>query len=351
VAVRSRLAVVALLACAALWPAAAGSAAPHPCYQPVLPDPTGAGSTADPFCSPRGLAADNAGLIYVAGGTDDSVSVIDVDGSVRTLAGSGDAGFADGPAEVARFFDPEAVALDAAGTVYVADTYNNRIRRIAPDGTVTTLAGSGTHGFADGSPDTARFAYPRGLTLVGDTLYVADTDNNRIRAVDVQTGLVSTIAGGDPGFADGPGTTARFRGPPGIDADLDGNLYVADRGNERLRKIAPDGTVTTLAGTGEQGDADGPPGTPTMNLSGSAGVAVDANGVVYVAEPDRIRVVEQDGSVRTLATGFGDLRGITIDDRGDLEVSDQGYGCIDTVTPTGGFMPLAGVCRKRLPLP
>src|SRR6185436_12709357 len=178
---------------------------------------------------------------------------------VTTLAGDGSPRFRDSqPSVQTAFSDPFGISVTEDGTIYVADAgENNRIRKIAPDRTVTTFAG-GSEGFADGTAAAASFNTPSGLALSKDgTLFVADTGNNRIRKITPE-GQVSTIAGdGTAGYADGPAAQAKFNGPIGIAVDLRGNVFVADSYNDRIRIITTDGQVSTVAGQGTAGYADG----------------------------------------------------------------------------------------------
>ena len=212
---------------------------------------------------------------------------------VTTLAGNGQ-GFVDGTGTAAQFSMPFAAAVDAAGNVYVADPGNNRIRKITPAGVVTTLAG-GTGGFADGTGTAAQFYNPLGVAVdAAGTVYVSDRYNDRIRKI-TPAGVVTTLAGGTGGFADGAGTAAQFSSPRGVAVDAAGYVYVGDTGNGRIRKITPAGVVTTLAGTGTAGLANGA-GT-VAQFNNPQGLAVDAAGTVTVADSSnyQIRKITQVG--------------------------------------------------------
>ena len=253
------------------------------------------------FC-PRDVAVDQAGNVYVAELGNNRIRKIDTSGNVTTLAGNGTQGYADGTGSAsgtAEFNGPAGVAVDSRGNVYVADLGNQRIRTIDASGSVKTLAGNGDAGYVDGTGGangTAEFYGPNGIA-VDDSghVYVADVDNNRIRQID-SSGNVTTLAGngyGSPrsgGFVDGTGGangTAEFFSPWVIAVDRGGNVYVGDTGNNRLRKIDPCGNVTTLAGNGTAGDVDGTGGATGMaELWGPYGVAVDAAGNVYAENND-----------------------------------------------------------------
>jgi len=221
---------------------------------------------------------------------------------VRALAGDGRLGARDGAAAQAQFSDPYGLALDPHGALYVSDGGdNNRIRVLRPDGTVATLAG-GSEGFLDGQGAAARFDTPSGLALdaVGN-LYVADTGNHAIRKVTPE-GVVTTLAGnGHPGWRDGPGAQARFDGPMGVAIDIQGRVIVADAYNDRIRAIAPDGSVTTLAGGAGPGDVDGPGAQARFDTP--CAVFVDAHGRIVVADTlnDALRAIDAAGNVTTIA--------------------------------------------------
>ena len=196
--------------------------------------------------------------------------------AVSTLAGTDTNGFVDATGAAARFDWPRGVAMDAAGNVYVADYNNNRIRKVSPTGVVTTLAGTNS-GFADGTGAAAQFNGPIGVAVDSNgIIYVADYNNHRIRKV-TPAGVVTTLAGTNSSYgnsyADGTGAAAKFYNPSGVAVDASGNVYVADEFNDRIRKVTPTGVVTTLAGT-NGGFADGP--GATARFTSPRGVAVDA---------------------------------------------------------------------------
>jgi ABC-type branched-subunit amino acid transport system substrate-binding protein/sugar lactone lactonase YvrE len=251
------------------------------------------------FSSPVGLAVDAAGNVYVADSGNHCVRLIRPDGTVTTLAGTGEPGYRDGPAGEAQFDGPTDVAVNSMGVLYVADSENDRIRAISPDGMVTTLAGSGRRGFKDGPPEQAEFNAPWKLALGADgTLYVVDgiavyaRGNHAVRRV-APDGTVSTLAGtGQPGLEDGPVIEAGFYWPEDVDVDTSGNVYVADGWGNRIRVITPEGMVYTLAGSGKMGHADGP--GPEAAFLDPVGVLLDKSGHLIVSDfgSFRIRVID-----------------------------------------------------------
>lgn len=274
------------------------------------------------FHDPMGLAFDAHGNLYVSDWVNHRIRMVAPDGRVTTVAGAGPSGpyggYVDGPADKARFFGPEGLAVDAQGNIFVADTFNDRIRRISSDGMVTTIAGSGlrtTYGFEgvllDGPAETARFNDPSDVAVdASGVLYVTDRLNHVIRKI-TPDGQVSTFAGtGQPGSKDGIGKAASLELPNRITIDGDGNLYITegrflDLGEQtygfRVRMITPEGRVTTLAGTGEPGYRDGPARSAEFDVP--IGIGVDAQGYVCVADTGahRIRRISPDGVVSTIA--------------------------------------------------
>jgi sugar lactone lactonase YvrE len=227
------------------------------------------------------VAVDPAGNVYVADGANHLIRKIASDGTVTTLAGSGKYGFTDGDPKDARFYFPKGIAVDGSGNVYVADDINNRIRKVTPTGIVSTIAGS-TPGSTDGNGAAAQFRSPRGIALdASGNLYIADAGNHRIRMI-TSTGTVTTIAGNAIGVTDGPIADAKFNTPAGLAVDGAGNIYVADDENERIRKITPAGTVSTLAGGFLAGFTDGVGGKAQFNSP--TGLAIDASGNMYLAD-------------------------------------------------------------------
>lgn len=291
--------------------------------------------TAASFRTITGLAIDPANNLYVVENTH-KVRKVDANTAVTTFAGSGTRAFADGTGTAASFDSPVGIAIGPDGYLYLPDYWNQRIRKISLAAEVTTIAGSGTRGFADGPAASAMFSLPRDVAIdAHGNLYIADNSNNRIRKI-TPSGDVSTLAGnGTAGFADGPGATALFRSPYGIAVDGSGNVYVADNGNHRIRKISPSGDVTTLAGSGTAGFADALGAAAQFNSP--SGLAIDALGYLYVADANnhRIRRISQDGTVITYAGSgensyadgpgseakFSSPRGVAIDAAGVLYVT------------------------------
>jgi sugar lactone lactonase YvrE len=248
----------------------------------------------DPF----GVAVATDGTVYIAdAGESNRIYKLSPEKTFTTLAGDKE-GFSDGGGSAASFNSPSGIAIDADGNLFVADTGNNRIRKITSEGNVSTLAGDGNAGYRDGPATQSQFNGPIGVAVdARGNVYIADSYNDRIRVITTD-GNVTTVAGkGTPGYADGHRTSAMFDTPCGIVAASDGSLIVADTGNDRLRKITPDGNVTTIPINFAQNDY----------LSNPIGLALSHDNFLYVTELDRPRILQlaPDGTART----------ITIDDK------------------------------------
>ena len=290
------------------------------------------------FSIPYGVTLDAHGNIYIADTENFKIRKISPSGRVSTFAGSGFQGNTDSTGSEASFSYPTGVAVDTSGNVYVADRNNSLIRKISPTGRVSTFAGSGVQGSKDDIGKAASFNYPAGIAIDSyGTLYVADQDNKKIRKIS-PAGVVSTLAGsGAQGSKDTTiGKAASFYNPTGVAVDVYGNVYVADFGNNKIRKISPTGVVSTLAGSGNIGSTDSI-GT-AASFYNPAGVALDKYGNVYVADlsNQKIRKVSPTGVVSTLAgngsigsadsistkASFFNPNGVTVDNSGNVYVAD-----------------------------
>lgn len=265
----------------------------------------GTGSAAR-FNNPEGIAADGAGNLYVAERASSTVRKVTMQGVVTTLAGAtGAEGSTDGTGAAARFRNPSRLEADQSGNVFVTDLGNSTIRKITPSGVVTTVAGTvGVCGTADGTGTAAQFCQPQGIAIdTSGNLFVTDTGNHTVRKIDT-AGVVTTVAGaaGVCGSADGLATAAQFCQPQDIAVDKLGNLYVADTANSTVRKITAAGVVSTLAGrAGECGTADGSGAAARFCLEN--GIAVDKAGNLFVADTGNstVRKITPSGVVSTVA--------------------------------------------------
>ncbi|MBI5427835.1 MAG: SMP-30/gluconolactonase/LRE family protein [Nitrospinae bacterium] len=315
-----------------------------------------------------GIVADDKGNFYMAQRDHNIVSRVDAQGRIERVAGSGEAGFSGdgGPAVKASLRTPAGLALDKDGNLYIADRENHRVRKVDAKGTVTTVAGNGTAGFSgDGGPAVeASLNLPSGVAVDDKgTLYISDRSNNRIRTVDPK-GIIQTFAGsGVAGFLGDAGQAklAQLDKPFGIALDKKRNLYIADRNNNRVRKVDANGAITTVAGDGGfffMGD-NGP--AYKASLAAPTGVAVGDSGAIYIADRNnnRVRAIDNLGMIRTvIGTGQQDYNGdsevaretnlhlpfgVALDKNGDLLVADRSHYRIRRVNvDTGKVETLAG---------
>jgi hypothetical protein len=327
----------------------------------------GGQATATSLNNPLGVAVDAAGTLYIADRLNHRVRMVDAAGVIATVAGNGSSGFAGdaGPATAASLNRPWGVALGAAANLYIVETNLNRIRNVDTGATITTVAGNGLSGFAGdgGNATAARLSSPFGAAAdAAGNLYIADTQNQRIRKVDTG-GTITTVAGtGFSGFSGdgGPATAARLSNPNSVAIDAAGNLYIADGINRRIRKVDAGGTITTVAGNGTSGFAGDGGAATAASLSTPTGVALDLAGNLYFADSAnrRIRKVDTGGTITTVAgnglLGFagdggpataasvGDPRGVAVDTAGNLYIADGDSHRIRKVDAGGMIMTVAG---------
>jgi sugar lactone lactonase YvrE len=306
------------------------------------------------FVLPWGLAMDATGQLLVADGVANRIRRIGSDGRIDTIAGTGQAGGFGGdggPALDARLNGPFGICFDAAGNLYIGDAFNERVRRVSPDGIITTVAGSGRAGFlGDGSPASEARLNKPGFPLLDaeGTLYISDLFNHRVRRMRPD-GRIETVAGGGrPADRLGDGGTAveaRLQYPYGLALDPEGRLLIADARNRRVRRVESDGRITTVAGGGNPADGvgDGGPATEARLLL-PTGVAVDPGGNLFIVDNPalRVRKVTPDGRISTVAgsgqagsSGVGGPAteaalngptGLALDGRGNLYITDAGPG-------------------------
>jgi len=304
--------------------------------------------TAASFNYPTGVATDVAGNVYVADRSNNVIRKITSNGIVTTFASSYEIISDSSTGGSILFNNPFGVAVDASGNVYVADHASHVIEKIAPSGIGSKFAGSYKEGFVNGTGSAASFNYPTGVAVdVANNIYVADYYNNAIRKI-TPAGVVTTFAGsGNIGSADGVGVNASFNKPYGVAVDASGNVYVGDRGNNKIRKISPQQVVTTLAGSGAAGSADGIGTAATFN--NPCQLTVDGSGNIYVADfgNNKIRLITSSGIVSTYA-GSGSIgstngpantatfynpSGVAIDLNGNLYVADYSNQIIRSIKP------------------
>ncbi len=338
-----------------LLPVNSGGAVPN---QPLVSTFAGSGAiasndaigTAAGFNYPTVVVMDHFNNLIVVDRSNHKIRKITPEGAVTTIAGTGVIGSLDGPALTATFRYPDGAAVDSQGNIFISDQSNHKIRKIDINGVVSTFAGSGVAGFLDGTGITAKFYYPAGMAIdANDNLFVADYSNHRIRKI-TPAGVVTTYAGlATAGAVDGNVSVAKFNGPTGVGVDVVGNIFVADYGNHKIRKITLSGNVLTVAGTGIAGTADG---SSTMaSFNHPAIVAVDANNNLFITDEgnNKIRKINAAGEVTTLAgTGtvgandggadaatFKGPTGICVDALGTVYIADYGNHKIRKITTYG----------------
>ncbi len=330
----------------------------------------GGPATAAQLNTPSNMVFDTLGNLYIADSANNRVRKVSPSGVISTAAGNGVAGYSGdgGAATSAMLNTPEGLTSDADGNVYIADTKNNRIRKLLPDGTIITIAGNGNASFfGDGGPaDSASIHGPEGLySAGGGYIYIADTGNQRIREL-LPNGTIVTVAGnGTQGVTGdgGPATSAELSLPAAVTLDAAGNIYIADQGNNRVRIVSTNGTISTFAGAATYTLGDGGPATGAQ-LSAPASVAVDTAGNVYISDTghNRIRVVS-GGTINTLAgTGVccyaGDGGpasaaqlnspwGLLVDSSGRIFVADAGNNAVRLIqtAPTGSLPSIAAIAN------
>lgn len=310
------------------------------------------------FDHPIGIVGDGKGNYYVTDAGNHKIRKIDNKGNVTDFAGNGKAGYVNGPGNQSEFDDPEGITIDKAGNLYVTDTKVLVVRKILPDGTTGIFAGtpySSTYDNQNGT--TFSFDGPYGITVdAAGNFYVADAVANRIREI-TPTGYETIFAGGNAyGAQDGNGTNALFYGPTGITIDAAGNLYVADSFNNKIRKITPNGDVTTIAGTGVAGSANGPANAANFNAPNN--LIVDGSGNIFISDTknQQIRKLNTLNLVSTLAgngslgsangagasASFNTPVGLALDGTGNLIVADEYNNQLRSVSLSGTVSTLAG---------
>jgi sugar lactone lactonase YvrE len=313
----------------------------------------GTGSLAS-FNSPHGLCIDSSNNLYVADTSNNRIRKIDNNSIVTTIAGNGTATYVNSNTSNSSFYSPTALAIDNSNNIYVADTNNNVIRLIS-NANVSTYAGTGTATFLDSSNLISGFNKPMGIILdTSNNLYIADTYNNRIRKLTKSNNMVTTYAGnGSAAFTNGTATSSAFNYPIGLSIDLNGNMYIGDTSNNRIRVINSNGNVNLLAGNGSYAYSDG----ITASFYSPSATITDIYGNLYITDSNRLRRIETGGvSVNTIAgsgtatyldgiglvSGFNKLTNIAIDLNNNIYICDTSNNRIRLLNNNGVISTLAG---------
>jgi len=240
---------------------------------------------------PCGVTVDSSGNIYIADTNNRRIRKVDTGGIITTIAGNGTLGYSgdNGPATSAKLSDPHNVAVDSSGNIYIADTINNCIRKVNTKGIITTIAGNGGYGYSgDNGPATsAQLLNPTDMVVDSSgNIHIADWGNHRIRKVN-KRGIINTVAGnGIEGYSgdNGPATSAQLADPYSVAVDSSGNIYIADTNNNRIRKVDTGGIITSIAGSGEQGYSEDDDAATSSQLDWPLSVAVDSSGNIFIAD-------------------------------------------------------------------
>ena len=317
--------------------------------------------------TPQGVAADSSGNLYIADTANHAVRKVTAAGVISTLAGTGTAGYSGdgGAAAGSQLRGPQGIAVDSSGNVYVADTGNSRVRKITSGGSISTYAGSGTAGYGGDGAAASSAQLNTPLSVAVDSagnLYIADFGNNVVRKVST-SGTISTVAGnGIQGFSGdgGKATAARLNGPQAVAVDSGGNLYIADSQNSRVRLVTPDGTITTVAGTGIAGYSGDGRLAVNAQIANPAGLAVDSAGSVYITDSSALvrkffvggPIVSVAGNSTVGYSGDGGLAtlaqldapiGLAVNSKGVVYIADSGNGAIRSIQATGAGSTIAAV--------
>jgi sugar lactone lactonase YvrE len=262
----------------------------------------GGAATSAMLADPSDVAVDSLGNLYINDWSNKRIRKVDTSGIITTVAGNGIAGYAGdgGAATSAMLSNPFGVAVDAAGNLFIADSGNQRIRKVSTSGIITTVAGNGTYGYSGdgGAATSAMLSDPYGVTVdAAGNLFIADSGNQRIRKVST-SGIITTVAGnGTAGYAGdgGAATSGLLSGPQDVAVDSAGNLYIADTFNSVIRKVSTSGIITTVAGNGTAGYAGDGGAAILAQLYRPFGLAADSSGNLYIADSYnyRIRKVQQ----------------------------------------------------------